>query len=103
MTDHEIEMKIVESLINDALAEGWPISVQDGEEITVTRSIDKAEIVDALATTDYDHLIIHTGDAQCWIMLVWGNGVDVISDYSGPDEIMQPLFDRANDVADRYS
>ena len=101
----DIEMKIATQIVDDALAAGYALSVQDGEEITVTRSKDRAEILGALRTTDHDRLFIH-GDGgwpSCWVMLIWGNDVDVISDYAGPDEIMAPLLESAQNIADQHS
>ena len=99
----DIEMKIATQLVDDALEAGYTLSVSDGEEITVKRSKDRTAVLEALRTTDYDRLFIHVGDKNHWVLLIWGNDVDVISDYAGPDEVMLPLLERAHNIADQYS
>ena len=99
----DIEMKIATQVVDDALAAGYVVSVQDGEEITVTRSSDRNEILGALRTTDVDRLYIHDGDKTYWVLLIWGNDADVISDCAGPDEVIIPLLERAQNIADQYS
>lgn len=76
------EKRIVGKLVTDLLAEGLCLSVNDGEEITVKRSTDATEIFVALGSTGEDYLIVHfPAHRDCWIRLIWGNDVDVISDY----------------------
>jgi hypothetical protein len=97
---NEVELKIAERLVDDILAAGHTITVNDGEEDTVIKSSSKADIMAALRTTDWDYLKI---DGIGWIWLIWGNDCDVISDYSGPDELMHGLMQRAHDIAEKYS
>jgi|HubBroStandDraft_5_1064220.scaffolds.fasta_scaffold98903_3 hypothetical protein len=52
----ELERRIVTQVIDSALAAGYQLSVDDGEEITVRRSVDKEEILKAMFTTDEDRL-----------------------------------------------
>lgn len=100
----EIEIKIAEQLVDDILAEGYTITVNDGEEDTVIGSRDKAQIMEALRTTDEDYIRIMDGDIHVGVVwLIWGNGCDVISDYGGPDGVMYPLLQRAHDIAEQYS
>jgi hypothetical protein len=75
-----VERKIVGKLVTDLLAAGFPLSVNDGEEITVKKSTNPNEIYAALSSTDQDYLVVHT-KGNPWIRLVWGNDHDVISDY----------------------
>ena len=97
-----IESKSATQIVDDVLAAGYSISVQDGEEITVRRSTTRAEILDALQTTAEDMLYIHNEPRTYWVRLIWGNDVDVISDYSGPDEVMIPLLESAQNIADAH-
>ncbi len=84
----ELEMTIAKELIERALARGYTVSVYDGEEFTVKRSVDLATIIASLATTDCDTLVIRNGkDRLGSILLIWGNGEDVISDYTDKPEI----------------
>ena len=100
----EIELKIAEQLVDDILAAGFTITVNDGEEDTLICSPSKPAIMDALRTTDEDYIRIMDGDIRVGtIWLIWGNGVDVISDYGGPDEVMNGLMESAQNIADKYS
>ena len=78
------EKTVVRRVVRDMLAKGYRLSVNDGEEITVKRSIKFKEIVDALMTTDEDYLIVHTeGKANRVVHFFYGNDAwEVICDYS---------------------
>ena len=82
-----VERLIIDHLIADLLAAGARLGVNDGEVTTIERSTDPVAIKAAMFTTDEDCLLVwksgnnggfHTG----WIRLIYGNGEDVISDYS---------------------
>lgn len=75
-----IDERIVATQLVDALLRrGYPVSVFDSEEETVTDSTDRAEILDALNTADDD--TISGGVFSYW--LVYGQGGDeLIADYS---------------------
>lgn len=76
------EKKIVGKLVEDFLAAGFSLSVNDGEEVTVKNSTDAAEIYAALSSTGEDYLIVHQHKQRDrWVRLIWGNDVDIISDY----------------------
>jgi hypothetical protein len=77
-----IERTIVERIIKDALAAGYTITVNDGEEDTLANSADEAKILGAMFTTDADYLFFSAaGKLNHWVYLVYGNdGHDVISD-----------------------
>jgi hypothetical protein len=78
------EARIARKIVKDALANGWTVSVYDGEEWTVKRSADSRAILDALCTTDSDVLRLRdaSGEPVGNIWLVWGNDEDVISDHT---------------------
>lgn len=77
------EAAIVQSLVVQALAAGYLLTVFDGEEFTVRKSDDQTTILAALYTTEADLLIAYRdGKRAGSVWLVWGNGQDVISDYS---------------------
>lgn len=85
-----IEKIIAGKLIEAFLAQGFWISVYDGEETTVRRSTDPAEIYAALASTDGDILNIgRVGNADRigWVYLVWGNDHHLVSDHTTNPEI----------------
>lgn len=77
------ERIIAEAVVRGALAEGYTISVFDEMEWTVKDSSDFTEVMEALCTTSMDKLAFKlNGDGRGWILLVWGNGCDLISDYT---------------------
>lgn len=76
------EKRIVGRLVEDLLTAGYLLSVNDGEEVTVARSNDAGAIYAALSSTDEDYLVVHRATLRDrWVRLIWGNDVDVISDY----------------------
>lgn len=85
-----IEAKIVATLVRSLLISDsrLTISVSDGEALVVKHSRDTAVIFAALQSTDSDILIVHRSaddglkPRMASILLIWGNGWDVISDYS---------------------
>ena len=56
------EARVARKLIRAALAEGWSVSVNDGEETTVRRSTREREILDAMCSTGEDIITIHRND-----------------------------------------
>lgn len=77
-------------LVRLCLAEGFLLSVNDGEEWTVRQSTDFHEIYNALCTTGADTLSIGTKvdgkyQRQAAFCLVWGNaedGSELVADYT---------------------
>ncbi len=106
---NSIERKIVERIVDDALAQGYGISVRDGGEVTVRRSTDRAEIVGALGTTGEDqlgfHLIVDGVPERRTFGMVWlvyGNDTDVISD-SIDNELTNLILKGAEALAEQLS
>lgn len=80
--------KIVRKLIEAGLKMGFSVSVYDGEEWTLKQSTMKAEIFDALATTeDGDTIRFRDSKNQSvgTFSLIYENGEDVICDHSDND------------------
>ena len=80
----EIECRIVGKVVNDLLAAGYTVGVNDGEDDVVKpTNTDASVIFAALASTDMDCLLVRKpgSSMKSFVALVWGNGVDVISDY----------------------
>ena len=76
------EKRIVGKMVEDLLAAGLCLSVNDSEEIALKRSTDPAAIFAALGSTGEDYLMVHIPNQRDqWVRLIWGNDVDVISDY----------------------
>lgn len=104
------EGRVVGRLVKHALASGYTVSVNDGEEWVVKKSTKQKEIIDACYSTDEDVLLFRKDGAYMGrVMLVYGNcGYDVISDYGAPDEAaleafsawMKPVDDYAESLED---
>lgn len=77
------EKRIVGKLVSDLLTAGAHLSVNDGEDITIVNCTDADKVYAALSSTGEDYLIVAIpgAGAQRWVRLIWGNDVDVISDY----------------------
>ena len=87
------ERKVARRLIKAALAAGYTIGVDDGEEMTVKRASKLKTIEDALCTTGEDTLRLHAADPSKTVGwhnagsfdLIWGNaddGSELIADYT---------------------
>lgn len=81
----QVEREIVGRLIDMALDEGWKLdSVWDGEEDTHVH--DKEAALDTIFAVDESTLtFFQEPRTRRSVLIVLGNGVDVISDYSSPD------------------
>ncbi|ARK07588.1 hypothetical protein LAV_00213 [Sphingobium phage Lacusarx] len=93
------EAAVARRLVRKALEAGYTISVDDGEDVTVARSTDRKAILEALATTGADTLIIRdaTGARLGSLYLVYQNGPgeELIADHSD-NEAMEALYRAAN-------
>jgi len=103
-TRQGIERKIYSRIVKDALAMGYGISVDDGDEdeLALYNSTSYKEIMDAGFSTDTDTLIFVKNDKDVgWVFLVAGNcGWDFISDYIATDEI-ENILKGAHALADK--
>jgi hypothetical protein len=96
----DVEKRIVGKVVELLLEAGYSITVNDGEDDTVEKSRDPVAIFPALCSTDADTLFVSLPGARThfsFVLLVWGNDCDVISNYGmSLDAILKP----ANDLAD---
>lgn len=78
------EKRIITKILRKALKVGYSVSVFDGEETALTKSTDFETITKEIAATDGTWLSFHLsgGDKNGTIMLVHGNGEDVVADYT---------------------
>lgn len=102
------EKAIARKFINSAIALGYKISVNDGENFVVSRSVDVKSIMHAMFSTDEDHLIVRTAEGKLVgsATFIYGNdGFDVIADHTDTEafnEIMnhvQPTIERWEKLA----
>jgi hypothetical protein len=95
-----VEVAIASRLIDAILAEGYRVSVWEGEDHAIENSTDKAAIMAALASTCMDWINVHDekGHRVGAILLVYGNGEDLISDHID-NEISRRFADLANGEA----
>ena len=103
---HRHERAIAERLVTDAIAQGYQVSVNDGEAWVVKRSTDSKAIMAALFSTDEDYISIRKEGEDGSVgtfMLVYGNdGWDVIADWSYSAEteaVMQRIQRGASELA----
>lgn len=91
----DTERRIVGRLVRDLLAAGHALSVHDGEETVVTKCREEEIIFNALASTDCDTLYVHKADrSRSFVLLIWGNGRDIISDYGvSLEPVIAPISD----------
>lgn len=92
------EESIAAQLVTLALNSGYNVSVFDGEEWALKRSQHLPTILQALASTDSDTLVfrnpavehlaangVNVGERVGSVTLIWGNDLDLISDYAAKD------------------
>lgn len=106
MTD--LERKITDRLVSHLLASGYRISVNDGEDTVLRYSDDRETIMKAMASSFDDFLIVYEtrkqGDGLSyrqlgWVQLIWGNSIDLISDYTmGLEDALRPVMDWVNEI-----
>lgn len=98
-----IEDQIIKATIKALVAEGFLLSVNDGEETTVRRSFNEAAIFEAMKTTDEDYILVfEVGGAKQlgWIRFIYGNDdTEVINDYAIS---LEPVMFEINTMIDRY-
>jgi hypothetical protein len=86
------ERGVATRLVRAAIHAGYTVSVYDGEEYTVKRSRLERQILEALASTEEDTLLIRdsAGERIGALVLIWGNdpdGEELIADYTDKPEI----------------
>lgn len=99
----EVERKIVESVIDEALKEGYSLNVNNGgdEHELPEPTTDREAVLRVMFATTDEHLLVYKdGKRSGWVYLIHVNGVDVVSDYStNLDHIMGP----ATAISEYYS
>lgn len=105
------ERQIIDAILDAALGGGFVVSVYDGEEWALAGSDSRPAIAREIGATDLTTLLFRDPASRDGrgkpalvgsVLLVHGNGSDVIGDYSD-DEAMAGLLAPALAVADRLS
>ena len=93
------EVKIGESLVEVLLKDGFTITVEDGEEVTLRQSSCANEVKEAMCTTDWDNLYIYRKNKRFGhVWLIWGNDCDVITDWNERlDQYVNPIIEVAQE------
>ena len=93
----EIELEIATNLINLILSGGNKIAVNDGEDCVLFNATSTKQVLNKLRSTGNDFLIVtgEGGQSKGQFQLIWGNGRDVISNFTDND-YCNALFDAIN-------
>ena len=97
---NQIECIIAKRLVRIILENGFEIKIFDGENFAMPQfSSDYNTIIEAMASTDEDIVWIKkpSTNQRRWIRLIYGNGEDLISDYSATFDL-DPIIDEINDL-----
>ncbi len=97
-----VERVIARRIILDAIHQGYTVTVDNGEDIAISKSTNVKDILNAMFQTDEETLRFYKDDKRIgWAFLVYGNsGYDVLSDYSVN---IENIVQGANALADKYS
>lgn len=109
-TRQKIEREIVTRVVNDALAEGFAIQIDNGGDDCEFEhpSHNQQEILSHLFATDDEKLFLYRGYAyRGFIQFIYGNdGTDVIADHTASVELEQMLagaYKLAGELEEKYS
>jgi hypothetical protein len=101
----DLERKIAEKLIDDAIGQGFQISVDDGEEVVLEQSADKKDILAAMFSVDEEYLWFYKNGLQNgWVFFVYGNdGWDAISDYTANlEDVLRGVIGLSDELCEYY-
>lgn len=107
-----IERRIAAAAAKGLIAAGYKVAVHDGEEIALLKTDDVRAIIGAMFSTDEDRFIVYhrptIADAQWerigWVRFIYGNGWDVIADYTTSlEEALQAATELADELERRYA
>lgn len=102
---HDYDLKVIEAFIDDVLAAGHTLSLDDGEELAIDRSTDKGAILEALEATSEETLIVRraNGERIGAAFLVYGNepGVVICDNTDTPE--MNALLARAEAIGEKLA
>ena len=89
-----VEREICTKLIETAIGAGYTISVDNGEEIVIKRSIVLADILAVMFSVDEETLKLHKDDCTSSVFLTYGEcGYDVIADHNSTlESLLEPVL-----------
>lgn len=86
MSKTSMHEQIANALVDNAVKDGFQISINNGEKTIVNRSRNSAEIIKAMFHTEMDTLTLNVEERRVgFITLIYDNernGLDVISDHT---------------------
>lgn len=102
------ERAIAALIVSHLIANGYTLSVFDGEAWAVKRSDDARELGAALGTTDADVIRVRRdGEVVGSVTLIWGNGNALLSDWASKASLEGAFFNAtmltlADDIEARF-
>lgn len=98
-----LERRIVRAVANDALKQGYTVTVYDGQgpdTLALDKSTRLADIMAAIMSTDEDLMVFHKDGKRAGVVyFVYGNdGYDVICDHTANDATYA-IIKRADEIA----
>lgn len=92
----DIEVKVVTKLFEMLEEEGWgPVSVEDGGENVPAATW--SEALETIDSVEWSELRVTRGEVKAYIVLILGNGLDVVSDYAYVPPDFDALMERHAD------
>jgi hypothetical protein len=97
---NHLESLITHTLIAELLDAGYSLGISDGEDVVLRYCDDVDLFMEAMASTDSDLVLVYEGVPQGeglawrqvgWVLLIWGNDYDLISDYSDNSVVADAL------------
>ena len=101
----DIEKKIVTRTLETLIRAGYEISVYNGEEIVVKKSIQTEGILEKMFSVDDEQILLYkNGKRVGFVEFIYGNdGWDVIADHSGHlGDVLSPVTEYANEFSDNW-
>lgn len=96
------ETLIAQAIVDDALKAGLSVTIFDGEEYMLHKSKERTSILRTMRGTDMDTLTFYdNGERVGSVWLIYGNGCDLICDYTAQHR-MDELLERANRISDDF-
>lgn len=100
------EKGVVRSIVSSAIAQGYSVSLHDGEEWAIKQATTVQQIMQGIMTTDCDKLLFRKigQSVPCGsVFLVYGNSAsEVMNDWTDSTE-METILKNALAQCDRYS